>query len=46
MNKMPTLMQQFKCLFHLSFCSCSTCFGCHIHPSSGASKCTSRYGTI
>jgi len=37
MSKISTLMQQFKCLFHLS--SCSTCFGRCIHPSSGASTC-------
>ena len=36
MSKIPTFMQQFKCLFHLS--SCSTCFGGYIHPSSGASR--------
>ena len=36
MSKIPTFMQQFKCLFHLS--SCSTCFGRYIHPSSGASR--------
>jgi hypothetical protein len=43
MNKIPTRCSN-SILFLFSFVLCSTCFGCHNHPSSGAS--TVRSGMV